>query len=170
MITENDFARVVNETKSVVLSAVEKHLSQRHYHAIDDVVQETYLRAYRSLVKNKFRGDSAVTSWLYSIARNESYRMNKKLEREEEKFHKSVDAIGRQDAMIHTDKDHLEVKELVEKIGLLPDKYRSVIKLVSEGYSEKDIAQTLSIKKGTVKSRTSRGREMLKKIYDGEKQ
>ena len=169
MMTENDFARVVNETKVVVLSAVEKHLAHRHYHAIDDVVQETYLRAYKSLKKGKFRGDSRLTSWFYAIARNESFRMNEKLAREEKKFHKSVDAVEREDAMIPSDNEHLEIEELMEKIGLLPDKYRSVIKLVSQGYSENDIAQILSIKKGTVKSRASRGREMLKKIYHGEK-
>ncbi len=39
MMTETEFARIVHDTKGVVLSAIEKHLAARHYHAIDDVVQ-----------------------------------------------------------------------------------------------------------------------------------
>ncbi len=61
-MTETEFARIVHATKAVVLSAVEKHLAGRFYHAIDDVVQETYLRAYRSLTSDKFRGDSAIST------------------------------------------------------------------------------------------------------------
>lgn len=168
MMTETEFAHIVHETKGVVLSSIEKHLAARHFHAIDDVVQETYLRAYNSLTRNKFRGDSTITSWLYTIARNESFRMNDKLAREEEKFQKAMNEMIEKNRTNDQDNNDMEIEELIESITRLPEKYRSVLKLISQGYSEKEIARHLSIKKGTVKSRASRGRDLLKKLYIGE--
>ncbi len=82
------FTSIVEQTKGIVLSAIKKYLFERYYHAIDDVVQETYLRAYKSLMNNKFQGRSKTGTWLYIIAKNESLRMNHKLQREEKKKEK----------------------------------------------------------------------------------
>ena len=80
-VSEEQFAAIVNETKGIVLAAVRSHLFEHYAHAIDDVVQETYLRAYKSLVKDKFQNKSKISTWLYAIARNESLRMNGKLKK-----------------------------------------------------------------------------------------
>jgi hypothetical protein len=58
-MNEREFAKIVAETKGIVLSAIEKHLDFRFSHAIDDVVQESYLRAKKSLVKGAFTEESA---------------------------------------------------------------------------------------------------------------
>ena len=42
-MNEKEFSAIVAETKAVVLSAIEKNLAERFYHAVDDVAQETYL-------------------------------------------------------------------------------------------------------------------------------
>ena len=93
------FASIVEETKGVVLKAVRSNLFYEYYYALDDVVQETYIRAYRSLVKNKFKEESKLSSWLFTIARNESIRMNEKLkagERRREKYvEKNMEYLGR---------------------------------------------------------------------------
>ena len=52
-------------------------------------MQETYLRAYKALVNGKFREEAKLSTWLYTIARNEVYRMNEKLLREERKIEKA---------------------------------------------------------------------------------
>ena len=148
------------------MSAVEKHLSSRFYHSIDDIVQETYIRAYRSLSRNKFRGDSSVNSWLYAIARNESLRMSKRLAREEQKFQNSVERMKITKFQNAGTNDYA-IQELSEAISNLPDKYRPVLEMISQGFSEKRISDKLKIKKGTVKSRASRGREMLYKFLKG---
>lgn len=163
-MTDKEFSEIINSTKGVVLSAIEKNLSGRFYHAIDDIVQETYIRAYNSLIKEKFRGESKLETWLYTIARNEAIRMGKRLEREEKKFRRSLeetDIFNREDpGMINE-----EIEELYEKIQALPETYREAMELVSGGFTEKEIAAKLNIKKGTVKSRISRGKEMLIKLY-----
>ena len=157
-MNEREFSEIVKRTKKIVLSAIEKNMSSRFYHAIDDVAQETYIRAYRSLEKNSFRGDSAIETWLYRIAKNESLRMNQKLIREEQKAKK----ISENMATENSEKpDPGDKAYLLDHLMLLPEKYRSVLTLVSRGFNINDISVKLGIKPGTVKSRTSRGKEII---------
>lgn len=161
-MTELEFGNIVGETKKTVLAAVQKHLPARFYHSIDDVVQETYMRAFRHLSSGKFRNEAAVSSWLYTIARNESLRMARKLGREEEKMERL-----QEEAMVNEANDapqYLHDMSMLENmLEHIPLKYREVMLLRSRGVSEKEIAQQLGIRKGTVKSRFSRGREMLQR-------
>ncbi len=168
------FASIVEETKGFVLKAIKKSLFSEYYYAIDDVVQETYIRAYRSLVKKKFRENSKLSSWLYTIARNESIRMNKKLkagERRREKFvERNIEYLnGNKNDSIE---EEVEKNDLIEKLNeaveRLPGKYRRVIDLYIKGFNEKQIAKFLSISRGTVKSRVHRAKEKLKEIFSGE--
>lgn len=159
-MNETEFAKIIDETKKIVLTAVGRHLKPSFYEAIDDVVQETYLRAYRGLTANSFRRNSSVGTWLYVIAKNESLRMNSKLIKTK---NESIDNYDWIPAKIEDDGD--EIGELYEKISRLPEKYRDVMELISKGLSESAIAEELKIKIGTVKSRSSRGREYLKKLY-----
>jgi RNA polymerase sigma-70 factor (ECF subfamily) len=164
-MTESEFAVIVGETKSVVLSAVEKHLFARFYHAIDDVVQETYLRAYRGLQKNQFEGRSQLSTWLYTIARNESNRMNEKLGREERKISKLQQ---NENAERPAEPRPGIGEEMLGWIRQLPAQYMNVVKLALGGFSEKEIAASLSISPGTVKSRSHRARGMLRRIIERE--
>jgi RNA polymerase sigma-70 factor (ECF subfamily) len=159
MIKEADFAAIIEDTKKVVLSAVSRTLPQDYYHAIDDVVQETYLRAYNSLVAGKFREESALTTWLYTIARNESLRMIKKLKREEKKREKAAE---KQKVTMAKSIDKEQQPDLSPYIADLPEVQRAVMELYLTGHSEKDIAGKLEIAQGTVKSRLSRARESLR--------
>lgn len=162
-MTELEFGNIVGETKKTVLAAVQKHLPARFYHSIDDVVQETYMRAFRHLSSGKFRNEAAVSSWLYTIARNESLRMARKLGREEEKMEKL-----QEEAMVNgvNDVPHYlhDMTMLENMLDQIPLKYREVMLLRSRGVSEEEVAQQLGIRKGTVKSRFSRGREMLQRV------
>lgn len=155
-MNEREFAEIVKRTKKTVLSAIEKNMSPRFYHAIDDVAQETYIRAYNGLAKNSFRGDSSVETWLYKIARNESLRMNHKLIREEEKAKKAQDN-NRQ----VQEPDSGDTAYLHYHLNLLPEKYRSVLTLATRGFNINDISRKLGIQPGTVKSRTSRGKKII---------
>lgn len=160
-MTETEFAAIVGRTKKTVLSAVRKHLAARFFHAIDDVVQETYLRGYRHLAGGKFRNESSLETWLYAIARNESLRMNDRLAREEAKAVREADRRMSLETDQSSADDVISLKVLLDR---LPEKYRAVVALKSEGYSEQEIAMRLNINTGTVKSRFSRGKEMLQKL------
>ena len=92
-MNDKEFTELFKSTKKTVLSAIEKYLAVRFVNAVSDVVQETYLRAFKSLSKKNFLGKSSIETWLYSIAKNESLRMNEKLMREEKKFKKFISEI-----------------------------------------------------------------------------
>lgn len=168
-MTNSDFTEIVNSTKSIVLSAIEKNLAERFFHSIDDVVQETYLRAYKALVSGKFREESKLSTWLYAIARNESFRMNEKLTREERKIERATLKIKEENHSDDNTRDQPNV--LIKYLKQIPEKYKTILLHYSEGFSEKEIAEKLSIKQGTVKSRAFRGKEILRKIaFMGEKE
>jgi RNA polymerase sigma-70 factor (ECF subfamily) len=60
------FERLVGETSREVYSLALRLMGNEH--DARDVCQETYLRAFRSI--DRFRGDAAITTWLYRIAAN----------------------------------------------------------------------------------------------------
>jgi RNA polymerase sigma-70 factor, ECF subfamily len=171
-MNDKEFAGIVNSTKSVVLSAIKKNLAPQYYHSIDDVVQETYLRAYKSLIKKAFRGDSSMETWLYAIARNESLRIMKKLNREDIKLKKKGEILAEsaeEASSIEKSDDNIKRMDLDRIINDLPEKYRSVMKLISMGFSEKQIAGELSLNKGTVKSRVFRAKSLMQRMAGGTK-
>ncbi len=174
-MNEEAFASIVEETKGVVLKAIRSSLFSEYYYAVDDVVQETYIRAYRSLIKNKFKEESKLSSWLFTIARNESIRMNRKLKSGERRREKYVERNMQYLNNIEDNNiaEKIEKDDLIEKLNAavvkLPDKYVNVIDLYMKGFNERQIAQLLSISRGTVKSRVHRGKEKLRQIFKEEK-
>jgi RNA polymerase sigma-70 factor (ECF subfamily) len=60
--------------------------------------------------------------------------------------------------------DQLEIEDLCKAVDALPDSYRIVVTLSDiEGFSYQEIAETLEVPVGTVRSRLARGRSMLQK-------
>lgn len=164
-MTESEFTEIVSSTREIVLSAIEKNLAERFSYAIDDVAQETYFRAYKALKKDQFRQESKLSTWLYTIARNESLRMNDKL-RKEEDFLISHTDLNENSKRLNSQEMIGTLRALLVKI---PDKYRKVLEFYLAGYSESQIAETMGVKPGTVKSRAFRGKEMIKRVGIKEK-
>ena len=167
---DKEFAEIVKNTKAVVLSAIKRHQAVRFYHAIDDTAQETYIRAYRALTKKNFRAQASMETWLYAIAKNESLRMTRKLEREEEKLRnafKEPTFCGRGIWFSKTEDIKAKTVDAWNLIKVLPEKYKAVVELNALGLTENQISERLSIKRGTVKSRLSRGREIMQKMAQG---
>jgi RNA polymerase sigma-70 factor (ECF subfamily) len=145
----------------------------------EDLVQETYLRAYRGF--DGFQEGTNLKAWLYRILTNtyiNSYRAKKRRPDETELddvedlylYHR----IGGLEAAMagRSAEDELldrfteaEVKEAIEE---LPDNFRMAVLLADvEGFSYKEIAEILDIPIGTVMSRLHRGRKALqKRLYE----
>jgi RNA polymerase sigma factor (sigma-70 family) len=128
-----------------------------------DVVQEAYLRAFKSFAG--FHGSNG-RAWLLTIVRNTSYTLLKK--------NKVVDLTTAYDEEIHTADpnsvspatilEQSENAEVVrEAMDELPTEFREILVLRHlEGLSYKEIADVAQLAPGTVMSRLARARAKLK--------
>jgi RNA polymerase sigma-70 factor, ECF subfamily len=145
----------------------------------EDLVQETYLKAYRGFAG--FTEGTNLKAWLYRILTNtyiNQYRAKKRRPDETdfgevEDFYLYRRLGGLEEARAgRSAEDELmdwftetEVKEAVEA---LPEQFRIAVLLADvEGFAYKEIAEILDIPIGTVMSRLHRGRRALQKhLYD----
>ncbi|MEJ7615692.1 MAG: sigma-70 family RNA polymerase sigma factor [Pyrinomonadaceae bacterium] len=144
-----------------------------------DLTQETFLQAFRSV--RQFRGDASIRTWLYRIAINlarnkwrwwnrrrrdvtdsldgdaESYdRFSRQLSDARQKDPEQTAIIREQEQLLRT------------ALAKLRRPFREVVVLRDvEGLSYEEVAQTLSLSVGTVKSRLARGRTQLRRILEG---
>jgi RNA polymerase sigma-70 factor (ECF subfamily) len=122
-----------------------------------DALQEALISAYRAA--DRFRGDSAVTTWLHRIV------VNACLDRVRRR--QARPAIGladlppnREPIAVLPDQD--TAREVWAALAQLPAEQRVPLVLLEiQGYSVAEIAETLGVAEGTVKSRCARGRARL---------
>ena len=137
----------------------------------EDVVQEAYLRAFRSW--QTFERGTDVRRWLFTIARNVFLRSREKGRREvtlDDDGAAIVDAAQAREAWIRGGLDEiLERADLgpaiVTALQGLPEPFREVVVLVDlEDQSYESAADVLDIPIGTVRSRLFRGRKLLQEL------
>jgi RNA polymerase sigma-70 factor (ECF subfamily) len=130
---------------------------------IEDLVQETCLRALRSA--HQFQPGTNLKAWLFSILKHEWYRRAGLVQREvfADSFSDNQGPPGQEWAVeLDVIRAALQ-KDLDEALRALPEEYRSAVLLFDlYGFSLKETAAILAVPDGTVKSRLSRGRLMLR--------
>jgi RNA polymerase sigma-70 factor (ECF subfamily) len=128
-----------------------------------DVVQEAYLRAFKSFAG--FHGSNG-RAWLLTIVRNTSYTLLKKNRVVDfsTTFDEEIHASSHEYVSPATILEHSEDAELIkEAMDQLPAEFREILTLRhQEGLSYKEIADIVQIPPGTVMSRLSRARAKLK--------
>jgi RNA polymerase sigma-70 factor (ECF subfamily) len=138
----------------------------------EDVVQETFLRAWRGL--EKFRGESSLKTWLYAIALNRARARHGTLSRLRGLF--AAASEGREDLFAALDEASdpgaspeenallcEQRRRLRAAMANLPEDFRATVILRDlEGLSYEEVAAVLSVPVGTVRSRLARGRALLK--------
>lgn len=142
--------------------------------AAKDLVQETFLNAYRGF--DRFRGDAQISTWLYTIASRACLRMRRRRkgapERELslEEFIPASDGEFRLQIPIDglSPEDALQNKQLREAldaaINRLPKKYKMVLVLRDmEGLSAKEVAAVMGLNERAVKSRLHRARLFVRR-------
>lgn len=124
----------------------------------DDLVQETLLRALENI--HRYTPGTNLRAWLFTILRNRFYTNSARRARE-----RTGDADCVADTLVvQPDQEwSLRMRELARALNALPVHYRETIVLVvvlEESYQS--AAGILGCDIGTVKSRVSRARQMLK--------
>jgi len=128
-----------------------------------DVVQEAYLRAFKSF--GGFHGSNG-RAWLLTIVRNTSYTLLKKNQAVDltTTFDEELHAPGQESVSPETILERSEDAALIrEAMDELPAEFREILTLRhQEGLSYKEIADVAQIPPGTVMSRLARARAKLR--------
>ena len=147
------------------------------HHDAEEVVQDALVKAYRALPG--FRGESLLLTWLCRIVINQAhnkYHWNKRRgsdvnlslsrppepggDQEQEDFNIPDETHTPEKALSNAELGEL----LVQEIGQLPDSLRETMVLRHlQNFAYEDIARLQSCQLGTIKSRLSRGRDILLK-------
>jgi RNA polymerase sigma-70 factor, ECF subfamily len=144
-----------------------------------DLTQETFLRAFQSI--DRFRGDADLRTWIYRIAINQARNRWRWWRRRRRDATVSLDATQgqsnqtriatlaesgqnpEQQTLAH--EREVALRAALQKVGRA---YRETLILRDiEGFTYEEIATTLGINVGTVKSRLARGRQELKQKLEG---
>src|SRR5215469_16696648 len=128
-----------------------------------DVVQEAYLRAFKSF--RGFHGSNG-RAWLLTIVRNTSYTLLKKNRAADltTTFDEEIHAVGREAVSPTVILEHAEDTELMKNaMNELPVEFREILTLRhQEELSYQEIGEILKIPIGTVMSRLARARAKLR--------
>jgi RNA polymerase sigma-70 factor (ECF subfamily) len=139
----------------------------------EDVVQETYLKAYRAY--GTFEAGTNLKAWLYRILTNtyiNKYRKQQRRPSEVELgelqdlylFKRLGEPSGASMSAEETVLDEIVDVDVKQALESLPEHFRMPVLLADvEGFSYKEIAEILDIPIGTVMSRLHRGRKALQK-------
>jgi RNA polymerase sigma-70 factor, ECF subfamily len=179
--TDAELVRRALERDEIAVRAIIKANNRRLYRLArgilrndgeaEDVVQETYVRAFTHL--DEFRGDSSLSTWLSRIAMNEALG---RLRRQRPGVEFSSLPPGTLEAQIiqfplmavaddpERSMAQREIQHVVEgAIDELPEPFRIVfITRVVEGMNVEETADILDLKPETVKTRLHRARAMLR--------
>lgn len=160
MITREELIQVILDNKTKMFGLA--YSITKNTHDAEDAVGETIVIAFKKFAS--IRKKESTCAWLMTVVHNEAYSIL----RTKSKIDLAPNII---DFTNHIDKEdqHVENLHLWEQIFKLPDEYRSLIYLYYiNDYSVKEISKIINIPAGTVKSRLSRSRELLKDLLGKE--
>ena len=144
-----------------------------------DLTQETFLRAFQSI--GRFRGEADVRTWIYRIAINQARNRWRWWRRRRRDSTVSLDESQGEPGhavmakLVESGKDpeqqtlaherEFVLRTALRKVGRV---YREALILRDiEGFTYEEIATTLDVNVGTVKSRLARGRQELRQRLEG---
>lgn len=169
---EPDFDRIYRDYVDLIYRFAHRLCGESE--AARDIVQETFLNAYRGF--KDFRGDAQLSTWLYTIASHACMRMRRKRKGEPdrelslEEFIPTSDGEFRLQIPVEglSPEQALQNKELRRildhAIGRLPPKYRMVLVLRDmEGLSAREVGSIMQLNERAVKSRLHRARLFVRK-------
>jgi len=129
----------------------------------DDLVQGCVAKALEK--QSLWAEGTDLRAWLFTIMHNEFVTL---VRRSANSPVVTIDGAG----IWHTtglvnQEDRLRIRDLRRAMAIMPGDYRRLVLMIAlEDVSYEDAAQTLDIPIGTVKSRLSRAREMLRDLMD----
>lgn len=175
----NQEINIIYEDKGMLIEQLMEHYTEKVYllaysfvrdrGIAEDISQEVFLKAYKYI--DNFRGDASLKSWIYRITVNTSMDFLKKKSLKQmllensflENFNRTESA---ETSYLEADRN----EQLLQIIITLPMKYRTVI-VLHYFYDLKinELSDVLDLKINTVKTRLSRGRELLRRKIEAKR-
>ena len=130
-------------------------------HVAEDITQETFLRAWRSL--DSLKDDKAAKAWLITILRRENAR---RFERKQFDY-SDVEQDTLEDNISNSSEEQTEQYLIRRQIGKLDIEYREPLLLqLIGGFSGDEIAELMELNRNTVMTRLFRARSQLKELLE----
>jgi RNA polymerase sigma-70 factor, ECF subfamily len=161
------FAELVRRYEHRMRAVLVRLLDDRR--DVEEAVQDSFVQAWRSL--ERFRGDSAVSTWLYRIAVNEALaRLRRKrlstMELDEVREGERLAADARLEPQQAVEAGELEAF-LTERIRALEPEYRAPLVLRDViGFSNQEVADILELSLPAAKSRIHRARMQIREDFE----
>ena len=151
------FTEVMEQHEDMVFAVCMRLMGDRD-RALD-ATQDTFVTVLRKA--DRFRGDSALSTWLYRVATNTCFDLQRKAKR------RATEALPE-----HHDPDDRSAEDpftaaelrpdIATALGRIPDEFRAAVVLAdAHGLALADVAEILEVPVGTVKSRVYRARRLL---------
>ena len=130
-----------------------------NYEDACDILQDGFIKVFRKI--DQFEGKGSFEGWVRRIM------INTALERYRSQLHlyPLLEGFEKSDSLMYEEVlEKLSADELVKLVQELPPRYRMVFNMYAiEGYSHKEIAESMGITVGTSKSNLSRARDILQR-------
>ena len=161
---DTDALKTVYEAYSQRMRNACIRITQEDEDMVDDLVQESFIRAYYSL--EKLKDASKFGEWVVAITKNVSLRyLERKRKIQVLPFSEIGDGFDVESS--YTSDSKLEEKELFELIDKLPSGYRNVFRMaVIDGFSHKEIAEKLGIEPHSSSSQLTRAKVLLRNMIN----
>ena len=161
---DTDALKTVYEAYSQRMRNACIRITQEDEDTVDDLVQESFIRAYYSL--EKLKDASKFGEWVVAITKNVSLRyLERKRKIQVLPFSEIGDGFDVESS--YTSDSKLEEKELFELIDKLPSGYRNVFRMaVIDGFSHKEIAEKLGIESHSSSSQLTRAKVLLRNMIN----
>lgn len=135
----------------------------------EDICQRSFEKAFMNI--DRYNSQYAFSTWLYNIAQNEAidHLRRSRAAINSVPISEEFDVLEVQTATTPEEEFIIDqaVRELIAGIQNLPESYRQVAELrFIKDYAYEDIARTLGLPLGTVKTRISRARRILEKLVE----
>ena len=157
----NDFGRLL-EREIPRLRRYARALT-RDVTRADDLVQSCLMRAVAK--EHLWQPGTDLRAWLFTILHNQHVNDVRRSVREG--INVAVDDVAPMLTVQSNAAASLQLRDLERAIAKLPEEQRQVILLVGlEGMRYEEVARILDVPVGTIRSRLSRGRDLLRKLMD----
>jgi RNA polymerase sigma-70 factor (ECF subfamily) len=178
---EGAAAKLYTDTKSQLTRTVQSwDRGGKEGLPVEDIVQNTYMKAFEAIKKGQFRGDSSLSTFLHKIAQNEKFNVFNSVAEKTARRSSSLEVDPETGGAIVPEKytmeqspekyqsaqDQAATNQLAQRmqsaLDKLPEDQAAVFKaLEMDGLSYEEAAAQLDVPIGTIRSRFSRAKENL---------